>query len=239
MSHIPFDLPGGMSREQCDTIMSLVAIAENATTKWWKKFDYCENIGDGRGITTSLIGFTSKTSSLLWVVERLASFDPEHPLVEFLPALRKANGSDSTRGLKNFGDVLAANCTESWKRAVWDGIVENYWQPAMDFANEMKCRYPITKGFLFDLALNHGTNQMAKMAKRLAATAPCKGGDEKEWLSHLIWQRAYIIKNEQWSTNSGQTDRCDMWKSVLESGNVELRRPITGLKCYGQKFTVE
>jgi len=239
MSHLPFDLPGGMSREQCDTILSIVAIAENSTTKWWEAYNYAEDIHDRRGLTCSLVGFCSGTSDLLWVVKRLAEIDPKHPLVAFLPALRKVDGSDSTKGLKDFGDVLAANCNDSWKRAVWDGILHHYWQPAMDFAAKMGCRYPITKGFLYDLALNHGAGEMAKTAKRLAAKAPYKGGDEKEWLSHLIWQRAYIIKHEQQSTNSGQTDRCDLWKSILETGNVELRRPIKGLKCYGERFTIE
>jgi chitosanase len=239
MPHIPADLPGGLTREQCDTILSLVAIAENSTTRWGEKFDYCENIKDGRGYTVSIVGFCSGTSDLLWVVERLAAIEPGHPLVAFLPALRKVNGSDSTKGLKEFGEVLAANCNESWKRAVWDGIVHHYWQPAMEFAAKMGCRYAITKGFLYDLALNHGASEMGKMAKRLAVGPPSKGGDEKEWLSHLIWQRSYIIKHEQRSTNSGQTDRCDMWNSILETGNVDLTRPITGLRCYGERFTIE
>src|SRR3982751_6216384 len=149
MSHLPFDIPGGMTREQCDTILSLVAIAENSTMKWWKAYDYCQNIKDGRGYTVSLVGFCSGTSDLLWVVERLSKIDPKHPLVAFRPALRKVDGSDSTKGLESFGKVLSQSCTDTWKRAVWDGVIYHYWQPAMNFAAKMGCRYPFTKGFLY------------------------------------------------------------------------------------------
>ena len=49
MSHnIPVDLPGGLTREQCDTILSLVSIAENSSTEWWNQYGYIEDIKDGR-----------------------------------------------------------------------------------------------------------------------------------------------------------------------------------------------
>ncbi|KAJ3042899.1 hypothetical protein HDV00_006461 [Rhizophlyctis rosea] len=239
ISHIPFDLPGGLSKEQCDTILSLVAVAENSTTKWHKKYDYCEDIGDGRGLTVSIVGFCSGTSDLLWVVTRLSQIKPDHPLVKYIPALREVDGTDSTKPLKHFAKDLKKHCDDAWKCAVWEGIIYHYWKPAMDFAEQIGCHYPITKGFLYDLALNHGADQMAAMAARIAVPPPCRDGNEKEWLAHLIWVRRYIIMNEDPSTNDGQTDRCDMWNSVLDTGNVGLQRPLRNLWCYGDKFSIE
>jgi hypothetical protein len=223
---------------QCDAIMSLVSIAENSTTSWWDNYNYCENIHDGRGLTVSLVGFCSGTYDLKWVIQDLQKIKPDHPLVGYLPALIKVDGTSKTTGLDQFCSDLQKYGDTNWRKAVWDGILNFYWNPAMTFAAKMGCKHPISKGFLYDLALNHGAEQMSAMAKQVQVPSPAAGGDERSWLSSLIAVRQNIIVNVDRSTNSGQPDRCIMWNSILQSGNVHLDRPIKNLVCYGDTFVV-
>ena len=46
----------GVTPEQGNTILQLVAIAENGTTNWPSAFTYCEDIKDGRGYTCNIVG---------------------------------------------------------------------------------------------------------------------------------------------------------------------------------------
>ncbi|KAI9091906.1 lysozyme-like domain-containing protein [Phlyctochytrium arcticum] len=238
-SHIPYSsLPGGLTIQQCETIMSLVSIAENSTTNWWQNYAYCEDIKDGRGITVSLVGFCSGTGDLLWVLLDLQRLQPNHPLTHYIPAVESVNGSKKTRGLGRFATDLKKYDDQSWRQAVWDGIMNFYWVPAMDFAMREGCRSALAKGFLFDLALNHGAEEMTVMAKRVSARKPCHGGDEGAWLFELIQVRERIIVHEDQSTNSGQPDRCRMFAQILREGNFDLCRPIRNLTCYGDKFDI-
>lgn len=238
-TNIPYDvLPGNLSILQCDTIMSLVSIAENSTTEWWKNYNYVENIGDGRGMTVSLVGFCSGTHDLLWVFNNLRKINPSHQLLKYIPVLLKIDGTDNTRGLETLKQDLEKYGDIYWRKAVWDGILYFYWTPAMNFAEKLKVQSALGKGFLFDLALNHGAEEMSKMSSRCLVPSPAKGGNEQPFLTNLINVRQKIITQEDLSTNSGQPDRCLMWMSILNTGNMNLSRPIKNLKCYGDSFII-
>jgi hypothetical protein len=241
-TQIPYPaLPGGMSIVQCDSILSLVSIAENDNTEWWKNYNYCEDIKDGRGMTVSLVGFCSGTSDLLWVFRRLQQINSQHPLLQYLPALVKVDGSSSTSGLQGLASsltLLSGSNTEDWKKAVWDGILYFYWNPAMEFASSKGIQSALGKGFFYDTALNHGAEELPIISKKLKSQPPSAGGDENTWLAEYIAQRQYIITTVDRSTNNGQPDRCILWNSILTNKNTSLSRPINNLVCYGDKFTI-
>jgi chitosanase len=236
-SHFPFnDMPGNMDIEQCDTIMSIVSIAENSTTRWWDNYGYCENIGDGRGMTVSLVGFCSGTGDLLWVFQQLQQINNQHPLLRYLRVLQMVNGTNSTQHLHTLEqDLLKYQNDADWRKAVWRGILHFYWRPAMQFATGHSLHLPITKGFLFDLALHHGADAINRMADMVRT---CAGGeaDEQRWLMEMIAVRKNIIQQSQ---DLGPTDRCDMWYSILRANNLYLQRPLRNLCCYGDTFQIE
>ncbi len=237
---IPFDkLPGEMSKDQCEVILSLVSIAENGSTEWWKNYNYCEDIGDGRGVTVSLVGFCSGTHDLLWVFRSLAELNSKHPLLKYIPALERSNKTSSTLGLEHLGTDLCRFGDDAWRQAVWKGILYHYWDPAMKFAATMGCTRAITKGFLYDIALNHGAGEMERIARRVRSLSPRAGGDEVSWLKDLIDVRRIVITKEDRTTNNGQPDRCDLWNGVLANGNLDLKRPLRNLTCYKTSFSIK
>src|SRR6478752_7143074 len=67
--------------------MQLVSSAENSTLEWRRQYRYLEDIGDGRGYTGGIIGFTSGTGDMLVVVRRYTRAERDNPRARFLPAL--------------------------------------------------------------------------------------------------------------------------------------------------------
>lgn len=241
INYFPFaNLPGNMTLNQSDVIMSLVSIAENSSTKWWEQYNYAENIHDGRGITISLCGFCTGTYDFLMVVKELQKINPNHTVCRFIPALEKINGTSSTKGLETLIETINKLGPDTqWRTAVWNILIKLYWKPAMDTANKYGCVFPITKGELYDLALNHGSEKMEIMIKQIKSLSPSKGGNEKLWLGELLNVREHIITSVNTSTNKGQPDRTKMWRSILNNNNVYLTRPLKNLICYGDEFEIK
>lgn len=64
----------------CKEVFALVSSAENSTVDYEKQYKYIEDIGDGRGYTAGIIGFTSGTGDLLDVVMHYTELKSENEL---------------------------------------------------------------------------------------------------------------------------------------------------------------
>jgi hypothetical protein len=164
---------------------------------------------------------------------------PNHPLAQFIPALVKANGSPTHKGLENLCSTIKSSGDSVWKKAVWQGIQREYLSTALDWAAKKKLTSVFSKGFLFDVALNHGASGLDQIAKyvKSGVQPPSNGGGEVAYMQAYIQARIYVVQVIDPSTNNGQADRMLMWKSVLDKNNLGLQRPMT-LKCYGETFTI-
>ena len=60
------DISGGILRKE---VFALVSSAENSDTDYFLQYGYIEDIGDGRGYTARIIGFTTGIGYLPDVVE--------------------------------------------------------------------------------------------------------------------------------------------------------------------------
>ena len=77
------DISEGVLRKE---VFALVSSAENSSTDYAEQYQYIEDIGDGRGYTAGIIGFTSGTGDLLDVVNRYTELKPRNELENiFLP----------------------------------------------------------------------------------------------------------------------------------------------------------
>ena len=92
------DISFGKLRKE---VFALVSSAENSSTDYAEQYAYVEDIGDGRGYTAGIIGFTTGTGDLLEVVERYTELKPENELEKYISALEQVNGTDSHDGLGN------------------------------------------------------------------------------------------------------------------------------------------
>jgi chitosanase len=236
-TQIPYVLNGGMSAKQCDTILSLVSIAENSSIDWSAQYKYCEDIGDGRGFTLGPPGFCTGTNDFLWLVQNLQTFSPNHPLVKLLPALKAIDGTPSHKGIENLPNIIQSLQGQDlfdYITATWNAIRHFYWDTAIDMTNSLGLTYPICKGQLYDISLNSGD---FRVLKYVTAKPPSQGGNELTYLKDLQAQWLNFITKVDKTLNNKQPDRALMWQSITTTGNYNLDRPIS-VTCYGDNFVI-
>ncbi|AGE54220.1 chitosanase [Paramecium bursaria Chlorella virus NY2B] len=252
-SHIPSHVEAslkqfGFSIENADMILSLISLPENSTIEWWKNYNYAERLHDGRGWTVTLYGACSGTGDLLMILEALQKINSKHPLVKFIPAMRKTKGDD-IRGLENLGKVInVLGDDKEWQEAVWEIYIKLYWTFATDFAdkkNSAKNRpgavltSPLTHGFMIDVALNHGAN-MESFEPILKNMKNREEKDEAKWFLDFCEARRKLLKSGFQQLDTSKTgDRCTLWANIFKSGNVGLKRPIQCFDGYwGKNFVI-
>jgi chitosanase len=238
-----------LSEAQKYAIWSLTCCAENSQTSF--AYNYAENIGDGRGITFGIIGFTSGTYDGTMLLERVREIEPANALVKYLPAFKAIDaaphGADGcsadTAGLAGFiKDFEAHGKDAAVKRAQLEKLNTLYWEPALRQAESVGLKSALAVGELYDACVNHGESgndtdmglkQLIEKASAAAGGTPLSGIDEKAWLkAFLSMRRAYLEK--EWPD---AVDRVDMYSRILESGNTSLAVPFAA-SCYGDSFTI-
>ena len=216
----------------------LISTAENSSLNWRAQYGYIEDIGDGRGYTGGLVGFTSGTSDMLAVVAEYTRRKPVNVLAKFLPALRTVDGSDSHAGLD-------PGFTKAWRAAAADPVFQKvqedlrdrmYFDPAVALARADGLR-ALGQFAYYDAAVMHGMDGMRRIraAALKSATTPKLGGDELTWLKAFLDARVRAMKTEEAHSD---TSRVDIAQRVfLKAGNLDLNTPLAW-SVYGDKFRV-
>jgi chitosanase len=135
----------------------IISVFENNTPKI--DYTYAENLDDRRGITAGRTGFTSTTGDLLIVVERYTLVDFEIPLAVCLPHLRELADQESgyIDGLENLEDAWRMAAEDSIFREIQDLVVdEEYYWPAVGYAEELGLLFPLSLLNLYDTCIQHG-----------------------------------------------------------------------------------
>lgn len=214
-------------------VFALVSSAENSTLDYSIQYSYIQDIGDGRGYTAGIIGFTSATGDLLEVVEKYAELKSSDNILEkYIPILKEVVGSDSIIGL---GELfisdweLAANDIELIQAQ--DIILYNsYLHPAVEFANEDKLSI-LGQYIYYDALVVHGPgeddeeesfNGIRSEAKKLSIT-PDRGGSEKEYLLSFLKARILIMEKEEAHSD---LSRINTQIKFLNENNFNLTLPI-------------
>ncbi|GAA2693331.1 chitosanase [Streptomyces lunalinharesii] len=222
--------------------MQLVSSAENSSLDWKAQYQYIEDIGDGRGYTGGIVGFTSGTHDMLELVELYTQRKPDNVLAPYLPALRKVDGGDSHAGLD-------PNYPKDWRKAAKDPD----FRKAQDDERDRVYFNPAVKqgkadgiGVLgqfayYDAIVMHGDGDektsFSSIRKRALAKAkpPAQGGDEKTYLNAFLDARVWAMKQEEAHSD---TSRVDTEQRVfLKQGNLDLHTPLNW-KVYGDPYHI-
>ncbi|MGK5638770.1 chitosanase [Streptomyces sp. URMC 126] len=226
-----------------DIAMRLVCSAENSSLQWRDYFDYIEPYDDGRGYTGGIIGFTSGTGDMLKLVEEYTERKPGNPLARFLPALRKANGSDTHAGLgKPF--------EEAWHKAARDKAFQDaqedlrdrmYFDPAVGQAKKDGLR-ALGQFVYYDAIVMHGPGDDKdsfggiRKAALKKAKPPAQGGDEKAYLNAFLDARKKVMKSEKAHSDTSRIDTAQ--RVFLNEGNFDLTPPLKW-KVYGDSYRID
>jgi chitosanase len=216
--------------------LALISSAENSTLGWRGQFGYIEDIGDGRGYTGGIVGFTSGTADMLAVVDAYAKRKPGNVLQKYLPALRAVNGSDSHAGLDP-GFVPA------WRAAAKDPVFQKvqeaardayYFTPAMRLARDDGLR-ALGQFAYFDAAVMHGVSglRVIRAAAVRTARTPAQGGDELAYLNAFLNARVAEMRTEAAHEDVSRVETAQ--RLFLRRSNLDLTTPLTW-QVYGDTF---
>jgi chitosanase len=222
--------------------MQLVSSAENSTLDWQAQYGYIEDIGDGRGYTGGIIGFTSATGDMLDVVSSYTTVSPDNPLAPFVPALRAVVGTESHDGL---GEAF---------EAAWRSVAEDpAFHAAQDAERDRVYLDPaVSQGLedglgalgqfaYYDALVVHGPGDewpafgAIRDRARAAAPTPTDGGDETAYLTAFLDARDEAMRSEAAHDDTSRVDTAQ--RVFLAAGNLDLTPPLTW-RVYGDEYTI-
>ncbi len=228
----------GLSPVKKKIAEQIISLFENDTIT--PQYDYIENIGDGRGFTAGIAGFTSAYGEIYEVVRNYSTIAPTSSITKYLNNLRKLEkGELQTQDLEDFiGEWQKASYDRAF-RSIQDTLRDTrFYNPAMSTAKNLGIKHNITKAFMYDTIIQHGNSpkdpdglpMMIEAINKKLGGSPAKGVDEVVWLKELIRTRRSILEfpsnadtREAWSYS---VDRCDFFDELLEQRNLDLVTPI-------------
>ncbi len=218
--------------------MQLVSSAENSSLNWRAQYKYIEDIGDGRGYTGGIIGFTSGTGDMLEVVQLYTRFKRRNPLRRFLPALRRVNGTSSHRGLgKPFVKAWRKAAKQAAFRRAQDFERDSvYFNPSVNLAKSDGLN-ALGQFCYYDAAVVHGFEGMEDIRRRALARAatPAAGGDEAAFLHAFLDERVIEMKKEAAHSDVTRIDNAQ--RRFLNEGNLDLHLPLFW-SVYGDPYQI-
>jgi chitosanase len=223
--------------------MQLVSSAENSSTDWRAQYAYIEDIGDNRGYTAGIIGFTSGTGDMLKVVQYYILLRPDNNvLAKYVPALQKVVGTP-------LHDGLDPTFVVDWKTAANDPLFhqaqdhirdEMYFDPAVTKAKSDGLG-PLGQFIYFDAIVMHGPGNGPNSFSGIRAAAltnarpPSQGGDEVVYLKAFLDARkaSMLTDPDRFDTSRIDTEQ----RLFLEQGNLGLNLPLNW-QTYGDHFSI-
>jgi chitosanase len=229
---------GLASPRKKEIAMELVSSAENSSLDWRAQYRYIEDIHDGRGYTAGIIGFCSGTGDMLEVVRDYSRAHRHNPLVRFLPALRRVNGTASHAG-------LGRRFVAAWRRAAkrrgfrhaQDAERDRvYFRPAVALAKADGLR-PLGQFAYYDAAVVHGFDGLQGVRRRALARAatPAAGGDETVYLGAFLDERDVEMRKEAAHEDVSRIETAQ--RRFLREGNLDLDPPLRWA-VYGDHYSI-
>ncbi|MGW0930707.1 chitosanase [Streptomyces sp. NPDC002644] len=251
---IPGDSPLGTNDIRQPVVMEMAfeitSTAENSTLNWTSAYPYIEDIGDDRGYTAGLVGFTSATGDMLSLVQKYAQMAPGNLLQPYIPGLQAcasvgfgpgaSQAAQTNLGANFIRDwQLAANGDPLFRRAQREYRKEVYWDPAL--ANALTDGVgPLGMALHYDILVNHGPGNdpesyggIVAAARASTAKPPSQGGSEAAYLTKLCDLRDAVLQG--WG--DFQSDgRSTIFRHLITVGNLTLTGNVT-FSVYGSTYS--
>ena len=189
-----------LSACQLSIVQQLTNTFENSQFHF--AFDYCENIQDGRGYTSGIIGFTTGTKDAFEVIQSYQE-KPQctKEFNQFMPKLQSLSkteaNTDDVKGLEGYcNSWTKASFNGAFRETQLDKMKQMYLNPALEWARKLSLQSPLAIGQLYDTAVQHGVegkDGLEDIIKRTRAKAPSRGGRESKWLKAFLKQRKRVL----------------------------------------------
>ena len=229
---------GGLTTDQRRRAEQLTSLFENDSLDL--RYEYIEDIGDGRGFTAGRAGFTTATGDLVEVVERYRNLRQVNVLVTFIPELKRVAAAQSrdTSGLAGLPTAWTEAANDPLFRRAQDQEVETvYFQPAMAAADALGLRTALGRAVLYDTIIQHGNGGDPDGLSQLVLEAKASSGDpgrgdaeERAWVKVFVGiRRAHLAHAADPATRAVwalSVTRCDVFLQLIDEMNFALDGPI-------------
>jgi chitosanase len=223
--------------------MELVSSAENSSLNWKAQYGYLEDIGDGRGYTGGIVGFTSGTGDMLELVQYYKTIAPAAGLLTYLPALQKVNGTASHTGLgAPFESSWKASAANAAFKAAQDHERDRvYFNPAVA-QGKADGLHALGQFIYYDALVMHGPGNDSVSFGGIRANAlkkaktPAQGGNETTYLNAFLDVRKAAMLTEAAHDDTSRVDTEQ--RLFLSAGNLNLNTPLSW-KTYGDPYTIK
>ncbi|KAJ2781078.1 hypothetical protein H4R18_003073 [Coemansia javaensis] len=253
-------LAAGASAKLCgcskDVALRITNVYENGDTDF--HYDYCENLGDGRGITAGIAGFCTGTADAWQVIQEYHKLtggkDDFSPMDSVLAKYAKS-GSDSAAGLERYCDVWGKLGKSDVKFQHAQDLVRDklYYVPSQEEADKLRLKLDISRAFLYDTGIQHGTGSdgdgLKAVIREASQKASFKAGGSQEqeiaWLRAMIETRDEHLKNPKEKDNQGgnywaqTTYRTKSYKYAIDQKEYMFGTSVKILDNDGKPMTVK
>jgi chitosanase len=186
------------------TMLKLTSLFENGTPEL--QYAYAEKLGDGRGWTCGIAGFTDEDFAYFEDF-----FEPE------------ANQSD------NFGELWAEQCRNPAFIVHQDKMAnEVYGAPALREFKRLGFEHPLSLAILYDTAIQHGDGDDPDSLTSMIEEVP--EAPEEEWIAAFLETRREHLENAEdpdtrdvWAESVG---RIDVFEQLVENEQWALELPL-------------
>jgi chitosanase len=215
------------------------------------RYEYVQDLGDGRGYTAGRAGFCTGCGDLNALVARYTEQVPDNPLERFRPELARLaqQHSSDTSGLPGFEEAWRQAASDSRFRDLQDGLVDElYYGPAEALAQRTGVQTPLGIAIAYDTAVQHGMGTdpdglpaIVERANTLAGGTPATGVPETEWLQSFLTVREEVLEDPA-NANTARVWRASVGRvhalqELLDEGNLDLEPPIT-INPFGTAHTL-
>ena len=229
--------------EQKSAMEQVVSAFENSTTTL--RYDYVENLDDGRGYTAGRCGFTTRDGDLKEVIKAYAVLNPETPLKKFIPVLTMLNrrNSSSVSQLKDLPELWKEASSDPDFKKAQDQVADRlYFLPAMEIVNRLNLQTQLGALCIFDASIQHGTDGDDGVVDMISRMGPLSQyPTEAEFLTAFLkTRRATLLRPKDPGTQAAWQDsvgRVDALQAFVDAGNFELKTPFI-ITAYGDRFTI-
>ncbi|KAJ3325069.1 hypothetical protein HDU76_013252 [Blyttiomyces sp. JEL0837] len=230
----------GLTPCQYSIILQLTLLFETNTT--YPDFTYCNNNNDGMGITAGFVHFTTKSGSILKVIENYihdSNALPEYKtlLSKYTNPLSKIKDTNSTKDLDGFcNDWIntSTHDTATFHLAQLSTQQDYHLTPTTHVTKPLELKYAISMGQIMDTFVQSGIDVVRKLVDNVSVKSPAKGGDEVTWLNAYLDERVKYL-NQQ---SGGDLYRVEIYQYIVESGNYNLGSGVSALDRGGNAIDV-
>lgn len=200
-----------LSEVQYDLAIQLIAIFENRERTL--QYPYVEYLGDGRGYTSGIVGFTTGTGDALLVIRQyedlltgvpedddLPGYARDRRILSYLPELeriealdRSAPERDEIGGLGGYADAWMEAAEDPLFRAAQDSVFSRlYYQPALELASVVGVRSGFGRAQILDAIIQHGGGYDPDGLPAMLALTYSELGSPADWDEEWAWMDRFL-----------------------------------------------